>query len=398
VIFAVNYSGIMRILINLLNFRAGRIGGTETYLRELIAHLPRVATDEQILLLVGRDMAREFRDSPLELVTIPCSDAHISGLRFLEAAGVFRARSIEAVVRRVNPDVMLFPQQSMFPKSSVCPSVVIIHDLYHLNFPQYCTRMQRWFRNSSYPAAVARADRVIAVSDVTRRSVIENYGCAPQRITVVPHGIRELSPESIAPTDLVSGPYLYYPAVTLPHKNHELLFRSVAGLRAQRRFPYRLILTGEKTPHWGGLERLIHRLVLEDVVSHLGYVSYSSVLGLIRGARCVVFPSQCEGFGIPVIEAAMLDRKVITSRLDVFEEIGVPAAYRIDFADLAAFDRALQDTSPSRLLRRPSTWLECARATLDVLRQTAESRKFGSGRHFNSVMNSGQGAATGRRN
>jgi glycosyltransferase involved in cell wall biosynthesis len=385
------YSGVMRILINLLNFRPGRIGGTETYLRELIAHLPQVAKGERIILLTGRDVAQEFRASSLEVATVPCSNSQISGLRFLEAAtSWFHARSIEADIRRLNPDVVLYPQQSMFPKATSCASVVIIHDLYHLNFPKYCSRIQRWFRNRSYPAAVARADRVIAVSEVTRRSVIENYGCAPERITVVRHGIRELSPESVPPADLAYGRYLCYPAVTLPHKNHELLFRSIAGLRDQGRFPYRLILTGAKTRHWRALEKLRCRLSLEDTVFHLGYLPYGTILSLIRGAECVVFPSQCEGFGIPVIEAAMLDRKVITSKLDVFEEIGVPQPYRIDFGDLDAFDRALRDTSSSRLERRPSTWLECARATLDVLCQTAETARTGAGPHFELAANSGQ--------
>jgi glycosyltransferase involved in cell wall biosynthesis len=373
----------MRILINLLNFRPGRIGGTETYLRELVAHLPRVATNEQIVLLTGRDVAHEFRDSPFDVVAVPHSTTRISGERFLEAAFTgFRAKSLEAIVQQTKPDVVLYPQQSMFPKSASCPAVVVIHDLYHLTFPQYCSRLQHWFRNRTYPAAVARADRVIAVSNVTRRSVIENYGCEPGRISVVPHGIRELAPENVEPSKLVAGPYLYYPAVTQPHKNHELLFRSIAGLRAQGRFPYHLILTGAKTKHWDFLEKLIDKLSLQEVVSHLGYVSYGTVLGLIRSAECLVFPSQCEGFGIPVIEAAMLDRKVITSRLDVFEEIGVPPAYRIEFADLDAFDRALHDTSSAKLLRRPSTWLECARATLDVLCETAATARPGSGPHF----------------
>jgi Glycosyl transferases group 1 len=117
------------------------------------------------------------------------------------------------------------------------------------------------------------------------------------------------------------------------------------------------------------------RLRLQNVVSHLGYVSYEMVLRLIRGAECVVFPSGFEGFGIPVVEAAALDRKVITSRLDVFEELGVPPARRIDFANLDAFAHALADSSSPSLLRQPWTWSACARATLDVLCAAAETTR-----------------------
>ncbi len=366
----------MRILINLLNFRPGKIGGTETYLRELVAYLPRVATSEEIVLLTSRDGAREFRDSPLPIAAIPWSTMQICALRFLETAvALFHARSVEAFVENLQPDVVLYPQQSMFPKTVPFPSVLVVHDLYHLHCPQYLTAAQRWYRNRSYPAAVASADHVIAISKFTRRTVLENFSCVPERVSVVAHGIRELAPDDVEPFQGLPGPYLYYPAASLPHKNHEVLFQSIARLRAQGRFAYRLVLTGARTRHWPHLQQLLRRLSLTDTVQHLGYLPYETVLRLVRGAECVLFPSQFEGFGIPVIEAAALDRKVITSRLDVFEEIGVPPARRIDFADLDAFARALADASPARLLRQPSTWSECARGTLEVLRQTGSAKE-----------------------
>jgi glycosyltransferase involved in cell wall biosynthesis len=95
------------------------------------------------------------------------------------------------------------------------------------------------------------------------------------------------------------------------------------------------------------------------------------VLQLIRGAACVVFPSEFEGFGIPVIEAAWLKTKVVTSQLDVFREIGVPEECRIDFSDCDALARTLEDLTPRPLLRTPATWTQCAAQTLDVLREVA---------------------------
>jgi glycosyltransferase involved in cell wall biosynthesis len=294
----------------------------------------------------------------------------------LEAAATgLRARSIAAAIARLRPDVVLFPQQSMFPKAAPCPSVLVVHDLFHLVCPQYLTAAQRWYRNRSYPAAMESADQIIAVSETTKRSVLQYYRCLADRISVIPHGVRKIAPSGVEPRVDLPRPYLYYPAATLPHKNHERLFRSIAELRAAGTFPYHLLLTGARTPHWRHLRRLRRRWRLQNIVSHLGYVSYDMVLRLIRGAECVVFPSGFEGFGIPVVEAAALDRKVITSHLDVFEELGVPPARRIDFADLDAFARALADSSSTALLRQPWTWSECARATLDVLCAAAETSR-----------------------
>jgi glycosyltransferase involved in cell wall biosynthesis len=364
----------MHILINLLNFRPGRIGGTETYLRELVAHLPAAARGERITLLTSRDVAGEFDDSPLEVAHVPQTTGQICGLRFLEAAAAgFHARSIENAIEQLEPDVVLFPQQSMFPKRVSRPSVLVVHDLYHLHCPQHLSAAQRWFRKRSYPAAMAAADRLIAVSEFTRKAVVDNFPRTPQSVSVVPHGVRTFAPHEILPPEGISRPYLYYPASTLPHKNHSQLFRTIGRLKAQGRFPYRLILTGARTRHWKQLERLRRDLALEETIIHLGYVPYREVLRLVRGAECVVFPSEFEGFGIPVVEAASLERKVITSRLEVFEEIGVPGNYRIDFGDADAFASALADRSPAKLVRSPITWDQCASATLGVLRETANS-------------------------
>src|SRR5262249_36073061 len=197
---------------NLLNFRPGRIGGTETYLRELVAHLPEAVADEQVVLLTSRDGASEFPDSPLEIATVPATTRQICLWRFLEtvAPGI-HASTIEASIHRLQPDVILYPQQSMFPARPPCPSVLVVHDLYHLECPQPLTGFQRWYRNRSYPAAVARADHVIAISEFTRRTVLENLPCAPGRVSVVRHGIRDLGAEQIEPLPGLPAPYLYYP-------------------------------------------------------------------------------------------------------------------------------------------------------------------------------------------
>lgn len=364
----------MRILINLLSFRPGRIGGTETYLRELIAHLPAVTRNERVTLLTSEDVAREFAESPFEVAAVPASTTRICGLRFFETAiSGFHAQAITRFVQDYRPDVMLYPQQTMFPKAPPCPGVLVIHDLYHTVCPQYLSPLQRWYRRRSYPAAVAQADRIIAISECTRRSVLEHFGCNPNNVSVVAHGVREFDRKGIKPYDGIVGPYVYYPAITLPHKNHEQLLHAIAALRAESRFPYRLVLTGEQTRHWRQLQHLIRQLSLEKVVVHLGYVPYETVQQLIQGAASLLFPSQFEGFGIPVLEAAAFSKKIITSRLDVFTEIGVPDEFRIDFANPEALSRALAQSASATLTRRPRTWTDCAAATLDVLRDAAQS-------------------------
>jgi glycosyltransferase involved in cell wall biosynthesis len=231
------------------------------------------------------------------------------------------------------------------------------------------------YRRAIYGWSVAQADRIIAVSEFTRQSVIAHYGlghCA-DRIHTVRHGCSVVADHEEQPRGAADGglAYIYYPAITHPHKNHLQLLRTVALLRQRGEFPYRLVLSGERTRHWREVRAGIRRLGLRDLVSHEGFVSFERVRELYRGARAVVFPSSYEGFGIPVAEAIAHGKMLITSDIDVFRELGVPEPCRVDFADADALSRALQQTGPTVLERPLPTWRETARQTLDLLRQTA---------------------------
>jgi glycosyltransferase involved in cell wall biosynthesis len=364
----------MRIAVSLLNFRPGRIGGTESYLRQLIRHLPKVGREEEIIFIAQRDLARELTPLGVALAGVNAPLQAINGMRVLEAVSAFRALPIEAVVRQLAPDVVLFPQQVMFPKHVDCPAVVVAHDLYHVFLPKNLGIAQRFYRGCIYEWSIRRAERVIAVSDYTRRSLVEHYELhdVADRIHTVHHGTEMGTKEDrLALAPEAAPPYLYYPAVSHPHKNHLELFRTLARLRRRGECPYRLVLTGLKTRYWARLARELRNLGMTDWVSHLGHVSYERVRAAYQGAAAVVFPSAFEGFGIPVVEAVSFGKKVITSDLEVFREIGVPDGLRIDFTRPEELLRALNQPGPTVLTRPVQSWRETARQTLDVARMAA---------------------------
>jgi glycosyltransferase involved in cell wall biosynthesis len=180
-----------------------------------------------------------------------------------------------------------------------------------------------------------------------------------------------------APWAGAGGPYLYYPAASWPHKEHATLFRSFAALRRAGRLDARLVLTGERTAHWPALARLARQLGIADDVLHLGFLPPGEVESVYAGALALVFPSRHEGFGMPVLEAVRLGVPVVTSQLEVFAEIGVPASRRIDFADPEALARALAERGPATLERPPLLWAEVARCTIEVLRAAAAGEPVG---------------------
>jgi glycosyltransferase involved in cell wall biosynthesis len=360
----------MKIVVNLLNFRPGKIGGTETYLRRLIPHLPQVSRQHELILLMDRDLAAQNIFPGIDRAVIDQGARQVLCARGLEATSPYRARSIERALERLQPDVVFCPQQSIFPKNVSAPCILVVHDLYHLFLPQYLSAGQRFFRRRSYAYAMSRAERIIAISHFTQKSILQHYLVDPDRVAVIPHGW-EATPAAVRADVGFGGKYVYYPAITRPHKNHQVLLESIAALRARGSFDFQLVLSGIQTGYWKTLCRQIHRLGLDNVVRHVGYVPYENVLRLYRGAECVVFPTLFEGFGLPIIEAVEAGKKILTSRLEVFDELGVPERFQIDFSDPDQFERALQDPAVTVLESRPWTWDESAAATMAVLASAA---------------------------
>ncbi len=383
----------MKIVISLLNFRPGRIGGTETYLRRLIPRLSESAGQHELTLLVNRQLDAENLFPGMARSVVEMRAARVLLERGLEAVTSYRCRAVENVLEQVQPDVVFFPQQSIFPRNVAGPCVLVVHDLHHIYLPQYLSPLQRLVRNQGYASSIYRAERIIAISQVTKDTVVEHYGVNPERVTVIPHGVDPPACDLPPGDPGVTRPYLYYPAVSLPHKNHAVLFESVARLKAQGRFDYELVLSGIQTRHWKTLRRQIHKLGLDETVRHLGFISYERVQRLFRGAECILFPTTFEGFGLPVVEAFEAGKKIIVSRLKIFHELGVPERFQIDFADPDQLHAAIRLPGVATLRRQPWTWQEAAGATLDLLLEEASR----AGQHILPLQRPGQVAEAAQR-
>ena len=358
----------MRFGVSLLSLRPGKVGGAETYVRQLVRWLPAVASGDALTLILTRELAGALEAPGWSKAIVDLGDKALIAARIAEASTPWRARAIER--RFEGLDAVLFPQQSIFPKRVSAPAVVTVVDLQHLLCPANIALFDRAFRASIYAHSLERARRVIAISAFTARTLVGNAVPAG-KIAVVPFGVAPREGAAPEPLEDMPGPYLYYPAATFPHKNHAALFRTYAALVKSGALAEPLVLTGLRTAHWGGLRRLIRKLGMEGRIRHLGYVPYRSLPRIYAGASAVLFPTRFEGFGLPVLEAVELGKKTIVSRLEVFDEIGVPASHQIDFSDPDQLLRALSLPGPTRLTRKPLSWEETAEKTLAELRRVA---------------------------
>jgi glycosyltransferase involved in cell wall biosynthesis len=209
---------------------------------------------------------------------------------------------------------------------------------------------------------LATAGKIIAVSEFTRRELVELLQVPDEKIRVIPNGIDD---EFTREGPVADGEYVLAVGTLEPRKNLQRL------VEATRRSDVELRVVGARG--WGGVE------VAGNGVRWLGEVSDADLAQLYRGALCVAYPSVYEGFGIPVLEAMACGAPVVTSRGTAMEEVADGAAVLVDPndpAELAAgLERAVaeRDTLVTRGLERARAfrWDAIADATVGVYREAS---------------------------
>ena len=366
----------MHIGIHLRALRPGKIGGHETYVRQLVRLLPRIDPDVRLTLFCADYNARTFTAGP-----------HVE-VRVLSARE-FAALDAESL-RRHRLDVWFCPLLVLEPHEPGLPAVVNIPDLQHETFPEFFSKRILDWRKEHYPRSARRADGVLTHSGFSRRQIIEAFDLPADKV----HAIHlDAAPGfSIKPTEdarylddlklryQLPDHFLYYPANNWPHKNHAVLFEALRSGEPQIDRSLHLVLTGAEVEGAEPWASVIRASGLEDRVRYLGYLPAEDLPGLYALSRSLVFPSLFEGFGMPVVEAMRAGCPVICSTAAGLSEVGGDAALYFDpeRADELAVAIATVASGKSRELvdaghRRAErfSWERTALSTLDVLREVA---------------------------
>jgi glycosyltransferase involved in cell wall biosynthesis len=185
-------------------------------------------------------------------------------------------------------------------------------------FPHYVHPIKRAYLNWALPRSVRQATMVAVPTQFVRNAVIDTYGVDAAKVVVVSHGIEPnlgqgaTSPEVLRQKfGLGTGPIVVLPAMTHPHKGHAFAVRLMAEYWTDPEL--RLVLTGGEGAAEGQVRELIAQLGQTQRVLRVGRVSAQDRDGLLHMADAMVFPSEFEGFGAPVIEAMALRTPVLCS-------------------------------------------------------------------------------------
>jgi glycosyltransferase involved in cell wall biosynthesis len=229
------------------------------------------------------------------------------------------------------------------------PLVVTVHDLAVLRDPEWFNRWTRTYSRIAVPRVVRAAGRLIAVSEFTRRELVELLGVPAEKIRVVPNAVEDVfTPDGPG----AEGDYALAVGTLEPRKNLARIAAAVDG---------ELRVVGARG--WGGVDP-------PPNVRWLGEVSDEELARLYRGARCLVYASLYEGFGLPVAEALACGCAIVTTAGSAMAEIAGDDATYVDAADVESI-RAGVERAVAPPPRRIASWSEVALATRAVYEEVA---------------------------
>lgn len=346
--------------------------GTEIYSRRLI---------QALLALKGPHRFRlYFRDAP------PADVFPGAELRPIPLGRVWTHVRLSWEMARRPPDVLFVPAH-VLPLVHPRASLVTVHDLGYLYFPEAHPWRQRLYLDCSTRWSARAAAHLLADSQATKADLVARYGVPPGKVTVAYPGrdealvpVRDAAAIEAAKARYgIEGHYFLYLGTLQPRKNLVRLIAAFAAAKSEiLTTDPALVLAGKRGWLYEGLFDQVRRLGLEGRVLFPGYVADEDKAALLSGALAFVFPSLYEGFGLPVLEAQACGCPVVTGANSSLPEVAGDGALLVDSGDTGAIAAALARVAADPDLRRRLierglanvrrfSWAACARSALEAM-------------------------------
>ena len=357
-----------------------QLGGNESYITNLIESLAEIDSVNRYTLYVTKPEAAKRFANRWPNFTLRTTLPHTPLVRV--------PLTLSAELRRHPVD--LLHVQFTAPPFCPCPVVASIHDLSFKHLPKTFKRRSRMQLRLTVGQTARKAARILALSEYSRGDIIETYGIAPDRVLVTPPA----APGHFAPvTDSlelarvrrnygIEDEYILSVGSIQPRKNLARLIAAYAllrRLRPQAKLP-QLVLVGKKAWLFDETVRAAAEHGLTSVIIFTGYVPEADLPPLYSGARCFIYPSYFEGFGLPVLEAMQCGTPVIAGDRTSLPEVVGDAGLLVDPFDekalALAMARVIENSDLAADLcfkglkrARDFSWRKTARMTIEVYEQ-----------------------------
>ena len=318
----------MRIGVNTLFLIPGEVGGTETYLREVLLAMAKFFVDIEWVLFTNRENDEYLRRIFGEF---PQFAFHPLPLRATNRCARIIREQVDLPFRVAasRVDVLWSPGYTA-PFFVPCPQAVTIPDMQYRRYPEDLTFLARIATDILVRMAARRCRCVLAISEFSRREILTFTHAREETVRAV-HLAAEPAFAQPLPEDikrqrlkrLLSSekPYILCIANTYPHKNVHSLVEAFGQIL--EKIPHQLVLVGKPRLGEPDVQTALSRMPPDTSrIQRLLQVDYKDLFALYQGADLFVFPSLYEGFGLPVLESMMSGVPVLTTRCGSIPEVG----------------------------------------------------------------------------
>ncbi|MEJ5962700.1 glycosyltransferase family 4 protein [Pedobacter immunditicola] len=316
---------------------ANNLTGLGNYSRSLLAQLARLFHQNQYFVytpkISKKPQITAFFDSHKLQLRLPSPNT----LKFMWRSFGIRKQLLQDKIELFHG---LSQEIPVGLRAENIKSVVTIHDLIYLRYPQYYKPIDRYIYHKKSEFACKNSDRIVAISERTKKDIMEFYGIPEKRIEVIYQSCDDSfkilhTPESKKQVKEYYGlpdKYILNVGTIEPRKNLLLIIEALQTIDSN----YKLVIVGKHRPYVEKVKAAIARLKLEDRIIFLEGVPFEDLPLIYQMATVFIYPSFYEGFGIPVIEALFSKIPVVAATGSCLEEAGGPDSIYVSPTDANA--------------------------------------------------------------
>lgn len=299
---------------------------------------------------------------------------------------------IPRALKKYKADLYFSPDTLGSLKAKI-PVVFTIHDLAYLHFPQYMDPLHRWHYRRYMPRFARKASRIIAVSNYTKKDILQQFKIPSENIRLVYNGAHEsYKPLDFETTEAIRQQYtdgeefFLFTGALHPRKNIINLLKAFVLFKRRQKSPMKLVIVGRMAWQFEEIEKAKRLMPYKEDVIWTGYMGIEELPKLTASAFALVYPSLFEGFGIPILEAMKCGVPVIVGNNSSMPEVAGDAGLLVDAdhpEDIAAKmmqlykDESLHEELAERALEQSKKfdWDRSAEALWSILMEAYEVRK-----------------------
>jgi len=321
----------MRIAVNtrflLKNNREGMGRFVEETFRRIVLNHP----EHEFIFLFDRPYESEFifADNITPVVLQPPARHPILFILWYELSVVWALKKHKA-------DIFISPDNFCSIRTKV-PTLLVVHDLAFHHFPEQVGRFPLWYYRYFTPKFVKKANQIACVSEYTKSDVMKFYDVKSEKIDVCYSGVRDIfKPLSESEKIVIrkqftdEKKYFYYIGAVHPRKNVHRLITAFDAFKTATGSDMKFLIAGRFAWQTGEVKSAYDAASHQADIEFLGYVSDEDSPKLMAASHAVLFASQFEGFGVPIVEAANCEIPVITSNVSSMPEIASGAGILVN--------------------------------------------------------------------